>query len=141
MTEKRQTTVERIAAILRQELERAYSVDFGYLGIMGIPAASVRIFYEVVPNAIAAEIDALTRERDEARAQVKEADSGIAALNTQLAEARNGIDALKVEVERLRPAAEAFWAYEVFTATYLREDRDKFAAAAVRARAAKERKP
>ena len=50
------------------------------------------------------------------------------------------IDGLRAEVERLKPAAEAFWAYEVFTATYLREDRDKFAAAAVRARAAKERR-
>ena len=64
-----QTTVERIAAILRQELERAYSVDFGYNGIMGIPAASVRIFYEVIPHTdSAADIDHLRRELAEARA-------------------------------------------------------------------------
>ena len=63
------TAVERIAAILRQELERAYSVDFGYNGIMGIPAASVRIFYEVIPHTdSAADIDRLQRELAEARA-------------------------------------------------------------------------
>lgn len=101
MTQNTQTTAERIAEMILRSIEQSiFDFDNAYDA-------------DPIAEKIAAEIDALTRERDEARA----------------------------EVERLQTAAEAFWAYEVFTATYLREDRDKFAAAAARARAAKESQP
>ena len=95
MTQNTQTTRERIAVLIHWE---------------GIVEA---------PNIIAAEIDALTAERDEARA----------------------------EVERLRPAAEAWEAQEVYRRACVAwdagrlkpvefaEEQVKFNAAAARARA------
>lgn len=105
-----QTTAGRITEIIREHLKF-------YAG-SGEWAAAVEAGQE-----IAAEIDALTRERDEARrligiyntsrdeviAQLCEIDDGrlaeIDRLKKELAEAR-------AEAERLRPAAEAFYLAE-----------------------------
>lgn len=119
MTEQKQTTAERIAED------------------MGVPLGAAQ--------TIAAEIDALTRERDEAQRIIGIYNTSRDEVIAQLCEMNDALrderDEARAEVERLQTAAEAFWAYEVFTATYLREDRDKFAAAANRARAAKESQP
>lgn len=98
MTQNTQTTAERIRDIIEDHID-------------AIKAA----------QKIAAEIDALTRERDEARAELlkeREAYSKRAAEQTvsgasklmiaELAEAR-------AEVERLRPAAEAWDAQRFFS--------------------------
>ena len=77
MTEQKRTTAERIETILRRDLDVDVIVSRGgdphcnEAGIVGVNVAA---------QNIAAEIDALTRERD----------------------------ALRAEVERLRPAAEAW---------------------------------
>lgn len=138
-----QTTAERIAAILRVELERGYTADIGYNGIMGIPAASIRIAAEVLRVPERDEIDALTVERDEARESL-----GYVQAETDAMYRR--VVMLEAEAERLRPAAEAWEAQEVYRRACVAwdagrlkpvefaEEQVKFNAAAARARAAKE---
>lgn len=118
MTQNTQTTAERIESILRRDLDvdvivsRGGDPHYNEADIVGVNIAA---------QTIAAEIDTLTRERDEARA----------------------------EAERLRPAAEAWEATEAWRAVGMHiENRrgrdDAYQAmdrAAARARAAKEKQP
>lgn len=143
-----QTTAERIAAILRVELERGYTADIGYNGIMGIPAASIRIAAEVLRVPERDEIDALTVERDEARESL-----GYVQAETDAMYRR--VVMLEAEVERFRPAAEAWKAREAQRIAFETFDRDPtpgnhdaltdanmaMLGTGLRARAAKEAKP
>jgi len=133
-----QTTSERIEAML--------GVHYDWTGRV------IEAGVDTAARKIAAEIDALTRERDEARAELlkeREAYSKRAAEQTvsgasklmiaELAEAR-------AEVERLRPAAEAWEARQAWYARGLDDEnlRRLFVAmtdADSRAIAAKEAQP
>ena len=114
---------------------------------------SVYDCFRVIAKEIAAEIDALTAERDEARAQYRREKTITATLEHQLSgwnesylkvEAER--DEARAEVERLRPAAEAWEAAEAWRAVGMhienRRGRDDayqvMDRAAARARAAKE---
>ena len=77
------------------------------LNIMDGTYGAVRA--SAVANTIAAEIDALTAERDAAREIAKKYEDRFFAAASQLAGAR-------AEVERLRPAAEAWEAYRALWA-------------------------
>ena len=143
MTEQKQTTAERIAED------------------MGVPLGAAQ--------TIAAEIDALTRERDEAqkgwehyqaRAEIAEGERDRYAKDAALMCAvwnsyrdllpgvRAELSKARAEVERLQTAAEAFWARdEIDRAPHdtpvrtLYSMRDKANELAARARAAKESQP
>jgi uncharacterized coiled-coil DUF342 family protein len=143
-----QTTAERIYGIIREHL------DF-YAG-QGEWAAAVE-----AGETIAAEIDALTRERVEARANAERWHSELekcqSALRLSLAgteqhyfasparidDVRAELAEARAEVERLRPAAEAWRASEAIVVNYLAGvesagDRlHDYNVAAARARAAK----
>lgn len=120
MTQNTQTTLERIAEMILRSIEQSiFNFDTGYDA-------------DPIAKEIAAEIDALTAERDAARAQVIEARAmaseredfrlkqiadirqerdayreGYNRLTAQLAEAR-------AEVERLRLPAEAWRTLEAY---------------------------
>ena len=133
-----QTTAERITELIADNVY-CYGGD-----IDGVVTTGRRI---------AAEIDALIEQRDEARAEVE----SLRVVNRQVrADYASQIGPLKAEVERLRPAAEAWEAYEDYQSTtsqsnMIRTITEKwpsmadvaqkarvFMAAAARARAAKE---
>lgn len=113
MTQNTQTTAGRIRAQIYYQLHgEFYSLE----------AANEEVTR--VANTIAAEIDALTRERDEARAQLDNAAREMG--ESMIASAR-----LRAEVERLRPDAESWRRFVANTSS----------AIAAAARAAKESQP
>lgn len=129
----KQTTAERITGIIREHLKF-------YAG-SGEWAAATE-----AGEQIAAEIDGLTAERDEAQRLIGIYSTSRDAVIAQLGEMN---DALRAEVERLRPAAEAWEATKTVidrlpfaerAGIYASIDSARVSAAA-RARAAKERKP
>ena len=126
MTQNTQTTAQRILTILRDHLEF-------YAG-SGEWAAATE-----AGEQIAAEIDALTAERDEAAKYRDQYVRECGELTAQLA-----------EVERLRPAAEAWIAYDDYMMCPEEHEAEKFpvwvaahkaAKSAQVARAAKESQP
>lgn len=105
---------------------------------MGVPLGAAQ--------TIAAEIDTLTRERDEAR--VDAVQEMIETYKGNAADHEAKIAALQAEVERLRPAAEAWEAWDALqdairsgTANQIGRHEAWYRAAAARARAAKESQP
>lgn len=90
-----QTTAGRITEIIREHLKF-------YAG-SGEWAAAVEAGQE-----IAAEIDALTRERDEARAELAGLDAGMRFQFDRAEDYKAQRDEARAEAERLRPAAEAW---------------------------------
>ena len=93
-------------------------------------------------------IDALTRERDEARAEVESCRKAYAQMRSTEDEwKRDTLAALKAEADRLRPAAEAWETYSAWKDCEERglyretfDAADRHEAAAARARAAKGQK-
>jgi uncharacterized membrane protein YqiK len=94
-----QTTAGRITEIIREHLKF-------YAG-SGEWAAAVEAGQE-----IAAEIDALTRERDEARAELAGLDAGMRFQFDRAEDYKAQRDEARAEAERLRPAAEAWEALQ-----------------------------
>jgi hypothetical protein len=90
-----QTTAGRITEIIREHLKF-------YAG-SGEWAAAVEAGQE-----IAAEIDALTRERDEARAELAGLDAGMRFQFDRAEDYKAQRDEARAEAERLRLAAEAW---------------------------------
>jgi len=138
VTEQKQTTQNRLRSQIYYQLHgEFYSLETANQEVDRLSAT------------IAAEIDTLTRERDKARAEVEKWRKELTLCNKERFDAQTQLAEARAEVERLRPAAEAWEARERYlnyeqygaTAEYrdaaLRECHRKD----VIARAAKERKP
>jgi len=133
-----QTTAVRVESILESHLHLIplmVGVDGESADIGGMTEAAQKI---------AAEIDALTRERDEARAELAGLDAGMRFQFDRAEDYKAQRDEARAEVERLRPAAEAWEAQEAWIECQDHNGSEPHAvymamcAAAARARAAKE---
>jgi hypothetical protein len=103
MTQNTQTTAERIESILRRDLDvdvivsRGGDPHYNEADIVGVNIAA---------QAIAAEIDALTRERDEARAELAGLDAGMRFQFDRAEDYKAQRDEARAEVARLTPLSE-----------------------------------